>query len=206
MSGKNDSMGPKASEIVHGAMTECLIDLLPLDEARETAKSVDMIAAFAELNIFRVMLHRPKMAKALSDLLVSLLFGGALDDRLRELVIMRIGWSTGSDYEWTQHWKIAREQFGCTDQDILELRGDWRQSRHFGEDEKTLLSAVDSLLEQGTLSAELADRCIERFGRDETIEIVTAVGVWRLVSKVTNALQIPLEEGIASWPPDGRHP
>ncbi len=206
MSGGKDPMGPKASEIVHGAMTECRVDLLPLDEARETAKSVDMIAAFAELNIFRVMLHRPKTAKALSDLLVSLLFGGALDDRLRELVIMRIGWSTGSDYEWTQHWKIAREQFGCTDQDLLELRGDWRLSTHFGEDEKTLLSAVDSLLEQGTLSAELAGRCIERFGRDATIEIVTAVGVWRLVSKVTNALQIPLEEGIASWPPDGKQP
>jgi alkylhydroperoxidase family enzyme len=187
-------------------MAECRVDILPLDEAREAAKSVDMIAAFADLNIFRVMLHRPKTAKALSDLLVSLLFGGALDDRLRELVIMRIGWSTGSNYEWTQHWKIAREQFGCTDQDLLELRGDWRLSTHFSEDEKTLLRAVDSLLDQGTLSAELASRCVERFGRDETIELVTAVGVWRLVSKVTNALQIPLEEGIASWPPDGKQP
>jgi 4-carboxymuconolactone decarboxylase len=187
-------------------MTECRVDILPLDEAKETAKAVDMIPAFAELNIFRVMLHRPKTAKALSDLLVSLLFGGELDDRLRELLIMRIGWSTGSDYEWTQHWRIAREQFGCTDQDLLELRGDWRTSTHFGEDEKTLLAAVDELLEQGTLSAELANRCLERFGRNATIELATAVGAWRLVSKVTNSLQIPLESGIASWPPDGKQP
>ena len=187
-------------------MTECRVDILPLDEAREAANKVEMIGAFAELNIFRVLLHRPKTAKALSDLLVSLLFGGELDDRLRELLIMRIGWSTGSDYEWTQHWKIAREQFGCSDQDLLELRGDWRKSAHFGDDEKTLLAAVDGLLEEGTLSAELANRCLERFGRDATIEMATAVGAWRLVSKVTNALQIPLEEGIASWPPDGREP
>jgi 4-carboxymuconolactone decarboxylase len=187
-------------------MTECRVDILPLDEAKETAKAVDMIPAFAELNIFRVMLHRPKTAKALSDLLVSLLFGGELDDRLRELLIMRIGWSTGSDYEWTQHWRIAREQFGCTDQDLLELRGDWRTSTHFGEDEKTLLAAVDELLEQGTLSADLASQCLERFGRNATIELATAVGAWRLVSKVTNSLQIPLESGIASWPPDGKQP
>ena len=187
-------------------MTDCRVDILPLDDAREAAKAVDMIPAFAELNIFRVMLHRPKTAKALSDLLVSLLFGGELDDRLRELLIMRIGWTTGSNYEWTQHWKIAREQFGCTDQDLLELRGDWRNSAHFGDDEKTLLSAVDALLEEGTLSADLAGRCLERFGRNATIELTTAVGCWHLVSKLTNALQIPLESGIASWPPDGKQP
>ena len=187
-------------------MTACRVDILPLEEAREAAREVDMIAAFAELNIFRVLLHRPKTAKALSDLLVSLLFGGVLDGRLRELLIMRIGWSTGSDYEWTQHWKLAREQFGCRDEDLLELRGDWRQSTHFGDDEKTLLEAVDALLAEGTLASELADRCLARFGRDSTIELATAVGTWRLVSKLTNALAIPLEEGIASWPPDGRHP
>jgi alkylhydroperoxidase family enzyme len=187
-------------------MTDCRVEILPLEAARERAKEVNMIPAFADLNIFRVMLHRPKTAKALSDLLVSLLFGGELDDRLRELLIMRIGWVTGSDYEWTQHWRIAQEQFGCSEQDLLELRGDWRSSTHFGDDEKTLLAAVDSLIEQGTLSSDIASECLERLGRNATIELATAVGAWRLVSKVTNALEIPLEEGISSWPPDGKHP
>jgi len=170
-------------------MTECRVDLLSLDESKDAAKAVGVIAPFAELNIFRAMLHRPKTAKALADLLLSLLFGGELDDRLRELLIMRIGWVTGSDYEWTQHWRIARDQFGCSDQD-----------------QKTLLSAVDALLEEGTLSGDLAKQCLDRFGRDATIELASAVGCWRLVSNVTNALQIPLEEGIASWPPDGKRP
>jgi alkylhydroperoxidase family enzyme len=187
-------------------MTACRVDILPLDEAKEAAKAVNMIEAFADLNIFRVMLHRPKTAKALSDLLVSLLFGGELDDRLRELLIMRIGWTTGSDYEWTQHWRIALDQFGCSEQDLLELRGDWRNSTHFGDDEKTLLASVDALIERGSLPADLANQCLERFGRNATIELATAVGTWRLVSKLTNALEIPLEEGIASWPPDGKRP
>lgn len=186
-------------------MADCRVDILPLEEAREIAKAVNMIPAFADLNIFRVMLHRPKTAKAVSDLLVSLLFGGELDDRLRELLIMRIGWATSSDYEWTQHWRIAQERFGCSEQDLLELRGDLRDT-HFGDDEKTLLAAVDSLIEQGTLSSDLASECLERLGRNATIELVTAVGAWRLVSKVTNALEIPLEEGISSWPPDGKRP
>jgi alkylhydroperoxidase family enzyme len=186
-------------------MTNCRVDILPLEAAREVAHTVGMIPAFADLNIFRVMLHRPKTAKALSDLLVSLLFGGELDDRLRELLIMRIGWTTGSDYEWTQHWRIAQEQFGCSEKDLLEVR-DWQNSIHFGDDEKTLLAAVDALLTGGSLPSDLAARCLERFGRDATIELATAVGAWRLVSKVTNALEIPLEEGIDSWPPNGERP
>jgi 4-carboxymuconolactone decarboxylase len=186
-------------------MTTCRIELLDGETARKTAEEVKMIAQFADLNIFRVLLHRPKTAKALSDLLVSLLFGGELDDRLRELLIMRIGWSTGSDYEWTQHWSIAQNQFGCTEKDLLEVR-DWRASEHFGEKEKLVLSAVDQLLETGDLAEETFGQCAERFGRNATIELVTAVGAWRLVSKLTKALEIPLEEGIASWPPDGKQP
>jgi len=187
-------------------MTDCRVDILPLDEAKEAAAKVEMIPAFAELNVFRVMLQRPKTAKALSDLLVSLLFGGELDDRLRELLIMRIGWSTGADYEWTQHWKIAREQFGCSDQDLLELRGDWQKSSHFDDDAKLLLTAVDTLLEEGALSAEQMKQCVSCFGQNATIELVTAVGCWQLVSKLARSLAIPLEEGIDSWPPDGQHP
>ena len=186
-------------------MTTCRIELLEEEASKKAAEAVEMIPNFAQLNIFRALLHRPKTAKALSDLLISLLFGGALDARLRELVIMRIGWVTGSDYEWTQHWSIAQNQFGCSETDLLELR-EWRGSKHFGDEERVVLGATDQLLETGDLDAPLFSRCFDLFGRDATIELVTAVGVWRLVSKLTKALEIPLEEGIASWPPDGVRP
>ena len=31
-----------------------------------------------------------------------------------------------------------------------------------------------------------------------------AIGAWRTVSRLTRSLEIPLEEGVGSWPPDGR--
>ena len=40
-------------------MTQCKVDLLPLEEAGEAAEAVGLVAAFADLNIFRVLLHRP---------------------------------------------------------------------------------------------------------------------------------------------------
>lgn len=186
-------------------MSECRIELLSIEDAKKAAEAVEMTASFAELNIFRALLHRPRTAKALSDLLVSLLFGAALDDRLRELVIMRIGWATGSEYEWTQHWAIARQRFGCSDEDLLAVR-DWQSSSHLGADQKLVLAATDELLQSGSLSQDTVSRCCTTLGRDATIELVTAVGAWRLVSKFTRALDIPLEAGVASWPPDAKEP
>ena len=78
----------------------------------------------------------------------------------------------------------------------------WHDSSHLGDPEKTVLEVTDQLLETGDLDARLVTRCLDRFGRNATIELVTAVGAWRLVSKLTKALAIPLEEGVASWPPD----
>ena len=183
-------------------MTTCRVDLLSAEAAKKAAKEADLPLAFADLNVFRLLLHRPRTAKAMSDLLLSLLFGGDLDDRLRELIIMRIGWATGSNYEWTQHWPIAQNQFGCTAEDLLALR-DCQASNHFGDLEKVVLAAVDEILETGTLSSERFDRSLELLGRNATIELVAAVGTWSMISKLAKSLDIPLEEGVASWPPDG---
>lgn len=180
----------------------CRVELLSAEAAKKAAEEVELPAPFADLNVFRLLLHRPRTAKAMSDLLLSLLFGGSLDDRLRELVIMRIGWATGSDYEWTQHWTIALERFGCSEEDLLSLR-DWRAATCFGEVEKLVLSSVDEILETGTLTKQSFTSCVEHLGNDSSIELVAAVGTWSMISKLARSLDIPLEEGVASWPPDG---
>lgn len=181
----------------------CRIELLTADAAKKAAEEVDLPAPFVDLNVFRLLLHRPRTAKAMSDLLLSLLFGGDLDDRLRELIIMRIGWATGSDYEWTQHWTIALERFGCSEEDLLSLR-DWRAASCFGEVEQVVLSAVDEILDTGTLAKKSFSRCVELLGNNSSIELVAAVGTWSMISKLARSLEIPLEEGVASWPPDGK--
>jgi len=183
-------------------MSECRVELLSADAAKKAAEEANVPTPFADLNVFRLLLHRPRTAKAMSDMLLSLLFGGDLDGRLRELVIMRIGWATGSNYEWTQHWRIALDQFGCSEEDLLSLR-DWRGATCYSEVDQVVLSAVDEILESGTLSAESFAQCFEHLGQNASIELVAAVGTWSMVSKLARSLEIPLEEGVASWPPDG---
>ena len=181
------------------------IPMLSLEDARKAAAQVEIAEQVAELNIFRVLLNHPLLAKRVNDLLMTLLFSGKLDARLRELVIMRLGWATASDYEWTQHWRIATE-LGLPEEDLLAIR-DWRGSDHFSDADRAVLAATDETLDKGAISPETWALCVQHVGgTEELLELTTAIGNWRLISSLLQSLDIPLEEGIASWPPDGRKP
>ena len=110
-------------------MNEPRVRLLPMDEARAVAKEASVLPQMAELSVFRVLLRQPVVAKAVQDLLLALLFRGSLDARLRELLIMRLGWATGSVYEWTQHWRVATEM-DIDPKDLLGVR-EWKRSDRF---------------------------------------------------------------------------
>lgn len=182
------------------------IQMIELKEARQIAEKLEMPTQFADLNIFRTLFHNPSLGKAIGELLLTLLFRSSLDPRLRELVIMRIGWSTASEYEWTQHWTIALAQFGCSEKDLLEVRR-WRESDHFDDPERAVLNATDEIVQTGTLSESGWQACVKTQPQDVTrVELVASIATWHLISQLTRSLDIALEDGVAPWPPDGHGP
>ena len=186
-------------------MTNPRIDLLPTEDAQAAAKTVDVLPQMAELSIFRILLRQPAVAKAVQDLLVALLFRGTLDARLRELLIMRLGWATGAVYEWTQHWRVARE-LDVPAEDLLAVR-DWRRSDRFDERDRAVLAATDETLADGAISASTWEACCRQLpSEQERIELVAAIGCWRMISSVLKSLEVPLEDGVEPWPPDGAQP
>ena len=186
-------------------MSESRVAMLPADAAKKTAEEVGLPGAMADLNVFRVLLRRPPLAKAVNDLLLALLFRGVLDHRLRELVIMRIGWATGADYEWTQHWRVARE-LDIAAEDLLAVR-DWRRSDRFDDRDRAVLAATDETLADGRISDATWGECCRHLPSEpERIELVAAIGCWRMISSVLRSLEVPLEDGVEPWPPDGASP
>ncbi|GFG75607.1 carboxymuconolactone decarboxylase family protein [Mycobacterium botniense] len=178
---------------------------LPVDEAKAAADEAGVPNYMAELAIFQVLLNHPSLARAVNDLLATMLWHGALDSRLRELVIMRIGWLTASDYEWTQHWRVALG-LGVSAEDLLGVR-DWRAYRGFGPVERAVLAATDDVVRDGAVSAESWAACARELSdRAVLIELVTAIGAWRMIASILHSLEVPLEDGVESWPPDGRAP
>lgn len=182
------------------------IETLPTEESVRRAEEIGVAPKIAELNVFRTLLRHPKLAKVVNDLLLMLLFdGNKMDARLRELMIMRIGWHTRCDYEWTQHWHIAL-QFGLTEDELLAVK-DWRNADCFADADRAVLAATDETLEDGRISDATWTTCEQELGDpDIVMELNIAIGCWRLISQFARSAELELEEGVASWPPDGVSP
>ncbi len=182
------------------------IEMLSVEQAKAAAKECGIRESMAGLSVYRTLLRHPQLASAVNNLLTTLLFtGNKLDVRLRELLIMRIGWTTGAKYEWTQHWHFA-ERVGLPPEDVIAVR-DWRSSTRLGAADRAVLAAVDDTLECGKISDSVWAECVRHVGSPEQLlEMVIAIGNWNMFSQLLRSVEIPLEDGVKDWPPDGRIP
>ncbi len=179
------------------------LPLLDPGAAALAAEKVGIDPKYLVQPIWRVLLHRPKLAKAVYAVLTDLLFRGRLDSRLRELLIMRIGWTTGSVFEWAQHWRIAVDA-GVPGEDILAVRH--LDAERLTERDLDALAAVDDVVTQGEVTRATWNRLAARFDNDELLEIVGIATTWTWISMLLRSLDVPLDDGMAAWPPDGAHP
>lgn len=188
------------------AGNEPRIPLLSVREAMEAAAAAGVSEQMAPLSVFRVLLHHPDVARELGSTLNTLLFkGNKLDTRLRELVIMRIGWKTKSLYEWTQHWRVAR-MLNIPEADLTATR-DWKNAANLSDSDRAILAATDETLDSGMISDATWQKCASVLATaQERIELVVAIANWTMFSQLLKSLKIPLEDGIAAWPPDGKAP
>ena len=186
-------------------VTGSRIPMLDIAVAKKRAAEHGIPENMAELSVFRIALHQPGVAAGLNTMLNELLWKGQLDPRLRELIIMRIGWATDAVYEWTQHWRVAR-MLDIPERDLLAVR-DWRNHDDFGDAERAVLAATDETLETGTISDDTWTTCRNVFDNDAIlVEMVAAIGNWRLFSALLKSLDVPLEDGVEPWPPNGESP
>jgi len=180
------------------------IALLDVAEARRRAAEVGIPEVMADLSVFRTLLHQPGAAAAVNGMLHALLWKGELDARLRELLIMRIGWTCGSVYEWTQHWTVALA-VGVSAEDVLGVR-DWPVHDGFDDLDRAVLAATDETLVNGRISDATWTTCAGHLSDAQMVELVVAIGNWTLFARLLPSLDVPLEDGVAPWPPDGEEP
>ena len=69
------------------------------------------------------------------------------------------------------------------------------------------MAAVDDSLERGKISDAVWVECAAHVGGPaELVEMVVAIGHWTMYSQLLRSLEIPLEDGVGAWPPDGVAP
>lgn len=186
--------------------TKVRVARLASSDAQNAAQQIGIPAAMAGLSVFQVLLKSPNTARALNDLLNALLWRSNLDPKLRELVILRLGWKTGSVYEWTQHWRFAKG-IGMQEETLLAVR-DWKNARGLSPAERAVLAATDDTIDSGTISEATWKECTLNIpgGEAALIDLVISIGNWRMFSSLLRSLRVPLEDGVTPWPPDGKRP
>ena len=180
-----------------------MIPLLPLDEAIRRGQQVGLDDRFSSLNAFRVMLHSSRAAGAVAELLRTLMFHNTLDARARELVILRNGWRTRSEYEFCQHVRVSRD-LKMSDEEILGVR-DPGNCRAYSEIDRAVIRMADELLDKSEVSAVTWTTLQKSFSNEQLVELLLVAGFWRMIAGYLKTAQVPLDAGVPSWP-EGKAP
>ncbi len=181
-------------------MTTPRIPPLPI-EGREP-RTEELLAGLrrpdgSELNIFATLAHHPKLLKRWSAFGGVLLYGGRLDPRERELLILRTAWHCRAHYEWGQHVAIGR-QAGLTDAEIERVAGGIDGG--WSAEDAALLRAADELHADSKIGDATWDQLAARLDEQQLIEVCMVVGQYHLVAFTLNSLGVAPEAGLPDMP------
>ena len=143
------------------------------------------------VNIFKVLMQNPKLARSWSRFAGYILGGQSLPARDREILILRIGWLNQAPYEWEQHVRIGKAA-GLSDDEIDRIskgpKAGW--NKH----DAALVQAADDLYENSVVSDETWKQLSERFNTEQMMDAVFTVGQYNLVSWALNSFGVPLDD------------
>ena len=147
-----------------------------------------------QLHVFyRTLLHTPGLASAWFDFNNAVRFQTGLDDRVRELVIMRVATLTGCAYVWRVHQTQYAGPAGVTPREVEALR-DWRRSGLFGAADSALLAYTDAMTRDVTVADDVFKSLREHYSERDVVEITVLVAAYNMHTRVLKALDIDAEK------------
>lgn len=149
----------------------------------------------ALLNLDRMLLHSPPLARGWNALLGAIRGELSLDPRLRELAICAVAVLTGSAYELHHHApELVRA--GGTEAQVEALRGGAAAdgaAGPFDATERAVLRLARELTQGGSAADATLAAVRERVGERATVELVATVAAYGMVARFLAALGIERE-------------
>lgn len=143
-------------------------------------------------NLLGTLARHPGLATAFLGFNNHLLRGTSLSPRRRELLVLRVAHHRGSDYEWAQHVLLARKA-GLTDVEI-SLVADGVGAEPFTPLERSMLAAVDELLDDGTISAPTWAILSAELDEQQLMDLVFTVGAYSTLAMALRSFGIEPED------------
>lgn len=171
------------------------ISLIKEEDHPELAEIIGQIRGARRgrlINVYRLLLHNPALAKAWFALNNAVRWETGIGGRLRELVIIRIGYLCDAPYILRQHIPALAAAEGITAAECAALR-DWRKTSLFDERERATLEYADSLTRAARAGDELFARLKVFFSESQLVELTVLTGAYNMHARVLNAFQLDLE-------------
>lgn len=144
-------------------------------------------------NITRALANSPRGARHKAGLGMYLRHESRLDPRLRELAILQVGYSTGSEYEYAHHVDVALS-FGVSEADILAIAADTAgQASSLDPLARAVLRATREMTERLTLSDDTFATLSRALDAESLIDLLIAIGEYNGMVRIMAALQVDLE-------------
>lgn len=144
-----------------------------------------------QIHLFTVLAQHPRLFWSWAPFGGMLLRRGRLPIRDTELVILRVGHRRDCDYELQQHRRLALRR--GVDADSQAGIFAWPDAMGLTTREEVLLTAVDELITERTLSAATWQLLAGQLDRRQLIEFVTLVGQYDALAMTLSALAVPMD-------------
>lgn len=116
-----------------------------------------------------------------------------LDNKVRELGIMRAGYTRGSQFVYSQHCKAAR-RFGITDEQIKAIPH-WQVTDVFDAKDKAILAWADALIyDGGRASDELFEALHSHLSDEDILELTYHIMGYNLHAVCCRALRLEFDD------------
>jgi 4-carboxymuconolactone decarboxylase len=140
-------------------------------------------------DFYRALMHTPALASAWFDFNNAVRFRSGLDERGRELVIMRVAALTGCEYVWNVHEAQYAGPAGVTAREIAALRG--RVDRGvLGARECALLEYVDAVTRDVAVPDAVFQALRAHFSEREIVDLTVLIAAYNMHTRVLRALGI----------------
>jgi alkylhydroperoxidase family enzyme len=145
------------------------------------------------MNALGTMLRHPALAKAFLTFNNHIAIASTVSKRIRELLILRISWLRGAEYEFVQHLVLGLRA-GLTEAEVerVQLGPD---APGWAPGDADLVRAVDELHAHACIQAETWGRLSERFDTPQLLDIIFVVGCYEVLAMVFKTCRVPLESG-----------
>jgi alkylhydroperoxidase family enzyme len=145
-------------------------------------------------NIIATLVHHTELCQAWIAFSRTLLRTGLLPDRDREIIILRVAWSTQSLYEWRQHaWRI--------DEETLDALSGSPDSEFWSAAERDLIRCVDEFCASEYVDDANWSILAARYDDRELLEVVFLCSMYRALSSAIRILGIEPDTETPPLPP-----